>query len=94
MQGRILCECLLADDAGCIPPPESGAHRRAWSNSSQALAAALLVLAADLDNPGLGTSHASLAKQLVFVLDTLRRSAAPKRGRLAVVQQMTTNGHT
>ena len=61
--------------------------------SSQALAAVALVLACDLDNAGLGTSHAALARQLAAVLETLRKSAAPKRGRLAVVQQMTTDRH-
>ncbi|MBV8350371.1 MAG: hypothetical protein JOZ49_23545 [Mycolicibacterium sp.] len=55
---------------------------------SKAVAAGAIVLARDLDNPGLATSHASRAKQSAASMDGLRRGAEPRRGRLAVVQRM------
>jgi hypothetical protein len=57
---------------------------------SNALAAAALVLARDLDDRRLATSHASMARVLGQLMATLRREAAPKRGRLAAVQDMST----
>jgi hypothetical protein len=43
-------------------------------------------LARNLDNPRLATSHATLAKQLVAIMDSLREaSALGRRGRLASV---------
>jgi hypothetical protein len=57
---------------------------------SEAIAMAALVLGRDLDDRRLATSHASMAKALGQLMASLRREAAPKRGRLAVVQQMST----
>ncbi|HUO41116.1 MAG TPA: hypothetical protein VMU34_26205 [Mycobacterium sp.] len=47
-----------------------------------------MTLAKDLDNPLLGTSHASLAKNFAVLVEVLRRDAEPKRGRLAAIQEM------
>jgi hypothetical protein len=57
---------------------------------SRTLAAAAIVLARDLDNPGVATSHPALAKQLASLLDTLKREAAPRRGRLQVCRRCPT----
>jgi hypothetical protein len=51
---------------------------------------AAIRLARNLDNPRLATSHASIAKQLKAIMDSLHHSStADRRGRLASVAQMT-----
>ncbi|MDT5370068.1 MAG: hypothetical protein QOC62_4499 [Mycobacterium sp.] len=45
-----------------------------------------------LDRPGCVTSHASAAKQLAALLETLHQGADTRQGRLAAVQKMTERG--
>jgi hypothetical protein len=45
-------------------------------------------LARDLDNPKLAVSHASLARQLSAVMDSLRAASSARQSRLATVAQM------
>jgi hypothetical protein len=54
------------------------------------LAAAAVAMARILDHPGAVTTQPEAARQLMSLLDVLHREAAPKRGRLAAVQAMTT----
>jgi len=53
-------------------------------------AAAAVAMARILDDHRLATTALSAAKQLTALMDALHKSATPKRGRLAVVQEMTT----
>lgn len=55
----------------------------------RALAAAAVAMARILDSDGNVPTMPAAAKQLASLLDTLRREAAPRRGRLASVQAMT-----
>jgi hypothetical protein len=55
----------------------------------RAIGEAAVAMARILDHPGAVTTQPAAARQLMSLLDTLHRSAAPKRGRLAVVQAMT-----
>jgi hypothetical protein len=55
----------------------------------RALAAGAVAMARILDDPRQVTTQPSAAKQLASLLDTLRRSVAPRPGRLQLVQQMT-----
>jgi hypothetical protein len=55
---------------------------------SQGLAAAAIAMARILDSDGNIPTWPSAARQLSSLLDTLHKSAAPKRGRLAAVQKM------
>ena len=55
----------------------------------RALAAAAVAMGRILDDPRQVTTQPSAAKQLASLLEVLRRAAAPRRGRLAVVQAMT-----
>ena len=57
---------------------------------NQALAAGALAMARILDDPRQVTTQPSAVRQLVSLLEVLRRSVAPRPGRLAVVQDMTT----
>jgi hypothetical protein len=54
----------------------------------QALAAGAVAMARILDNPLWVTTQPSAVRQLASVLALLHREAAPRRGRLALVQQM------
>jgi hypothetical protein len=56
----------------------------------QALAAGAVAMGRILDNPRWVTTQPSAAKQLASLMAVLHRAAGPqRRGRLAVVQQMT-----
>jgi hypothetical protein len=55
----------------------------------RALAAAAVAMARILDSDGNVPTMPAAAKQLASLLDTLRRAAAPRPGRLALVQAMT-----
>lgn len=55
----------------------------------QGLAAGTIAMARILDHPGAVTTQPAALRQLAAVLETLHRSVAPRRGRLAVVQEMT-----
>jgi hypothetical protein len=57
---------------------------------SRALGAAALAMARILDDRRLVTTQPSAARQLERLMGVLRRDAAPRRGRLRVVQEMTT----
>jgi hypothetical protein len=54
----------------------------------RALAAAAVAMARILDSDGHVPTMPAAAKQLASLLDTLHREAGPRRGRLAVVQEM------
>jgi hypothetical protein len=54
----------------------------------QYLAAGAISMARILDHPGAVTTQPAAVKQLMSLMDTLHKSAAPQRGRLAVVQEM------
>jgi hypothetical protein len=54
----------------------------------RALAAAALAMARILDDRRLATTQPSAARQLERLMAVLRREAAPRRGRLQVVQDM------
>jgi hypothetical protein len=60
------------------------------SVGSNALAAAALQMGRILDDRRLVTTQPSAARQLERFMAVLRREATPKRGRLAVVQEMST----
>jgi hypothetical protein len=55
----------------------------------QALAAAAVAMARILDDRRLVTTQPSAAKQLASLMAVLHRQAAPRSGRLALVQAMT-----
>jgi hypothetical protein len=52
-------------------------------------AAAAVAMARILDSEGNVPTKPSAAKQLASLMNTLHREAAPRRGRLQVIQQMT-----
>jgi hypothetical protein len=54
----------------------------------QSFAAAAVAMGRILDDHRLATTAPSAAEQLASLLNMLNKSAAPKRGRLAVVQDM------
>jgi hypothetical protein len=54
----------------------------------QAFAAAAVAMARILDHPGAVTTQPAACRQLMSVMDALRKSVEPKRGRLAAVQKM------
>ena len=54
----------------------------------QALAAAAVAMGRILDSEGCVTTQPSAAKQLASLMAVLHRQAAPRPGRLALVQQM------
>jgi hypothetical protein len=56
--------------------------------SQRALCAAAEAMARILDNPLLATTQPSACGKLMQIMTELHKSAAPQRGRLAVVQQM------
>lgn len=59
------------------------------SAAQQELVGAVAVaLGKILDDRRLSTTHPSAGKQLVAIMEKLRQASAPKRGRLAVVQEM------
>jgi hypothetical protein len=54
------------------------------------MGAVAVALGEILDDRRLSTTHPSAAKQLVAIIEKLGRASAPRRGRLAAVQDMST----
>jgi hypothetical protein len=56
--------------------------------SQPALCAAAEAMARILDNPLLATTQPSACEKLLQIMTELHKSAAPRRGKLAAVQEM------
>lgn len=90
---RGLDDAAIADRAANGDGPVVAATKAQLAGLSAAeeqpgIVAGCLVLAADLDNPKLATSHASLYKQLALALGKLKQASHSTRGRLASVAAM------
>ena len=84
----------VAPEANASPGPVVAAVRAELDalgdlTGWQGVAAAAVAMARILDHPNLATTQPSAAKVLASLLWTLRQNAVPRRGRLAVVEAMT-----
>lgn len=76
------------DDGPCAKAVAAELASLSGAQDHQGLAEACMVLAADIDNPKLATTHPSAVRQLQLSLDTIRNASHVARGKLASVAEM------